>query len=160
MGYYVNIVSSNAGIRPEVQPTVLAIWKAMNAPEFDSFKNGGSWGGGKQTAKWYSWMDEKYDQICHTVESVLDMLGFEYDVMADGEIIITNYDSKTGQEDLFFEAVKPYITGHITWEGEEGEQWTWNFDDKNDEMATGSVVTVLATLRDRVVNGQKLLTAS
>jgi hypothetical protein len=128
MGYEVVITRSNAAIKAAHKPAVLQIWKDLNKPENDHLKNGGSYSQGGKTSSWYSWMDADYDTKCNSVEDVLGELGFSYEVMADGETVITGYDRKIGQEQLFFDAVAPFVSGSIDWEGEDGCDWTWNFD--------------------------------
>lgn len=127
MGYYVKIKKSNVVFPAKNLPTILQIWKDLNKPENDAKKNGGSYKGGECVEKWYSWMEKDYDKTCNSVEEVLYMLGFDTDTIDNGDVLITGYDSKTGQEDLFFEAVRDYITGTITWQGEEGETFKWKF---------------------------------
>jgi hypothetical protein len=91
-------------------------------------KYGGSWGGGgKRTSAWFSWMTADYDKTCTSVEEILDMLGFYYTVK-DNDIYITGYDSKTGQEDFFFQSISHLITGKICWIGEDDLEWNWLFD--------------------------------
>ena len=124
MGYYVKIVKSTCVIPNENKEEVLQIWKDLNKPENNHLKNGGSWKSGEQTAWWYSWMDADYDQTCHSVDDVLDQLGFDYGLSDNGDVAIGGYDSKSGQEDVFFEAVEHLLVGDIEWMGEQGEEWT------------------------------------
>jgi len=127
MGYYVSITKSDCKIAAEVKSRVYKTWCDLNHPRNNHQKRGGSYSGGAQTAWWYSWMTEHYDQECKTVEEILDMLGFGYDKIADGSILVTDYDSKTGQEELFFKAVAHLLTGTINWRGEEDARWSWTF---------------------------------
>jgi hypothetical protein len=128
MGYHVRIVNSTLSIPDAVKSQVYAIWCDLNKPHNDHLKSGGGWSGGGKTQHWYSWMDEHYDQTCLTVEDILDQLGFEHVPNSEGGIDIVGYDSKTGQEDLFFQRVVHLLTGKIRWQGEDGGQWTWLFD--------------------------------
>lgn len=130
MGYYVSIVKSDLEIPFSVQNQALAIWKLINAPEYNSLKNGGSWGGGVQKAWWYSWMEENYHETVNSCEDVLDMLGFEYEITDTGAILITGYDSKMGQEREFFVVISHLLNGGgIKWIGEDHEVFTWKFRD-------------------------------
>ena len=128
MGYNVRIVNSTLSIPDEVKAQVYAIWCALNKPHNNHLKNGGGYSGGRQTQHWYSWMDEHYDQTCKSVEDILDQLGFEHVPNANCGIDIIGYDSKTGQEDLFFQRVAHLLNGKIQWLGEDGGRWTWQFD--------------------------------
>lgn len=135
MGYYTRITHSNAVIPTENLSEVYRRWCELNAPANEHLKSGGSYQGGKRVESWYSWMTSDYDKTCKTAEEILDMLGFEFQLTERG-IEITNYDSKTGQEDLFFERVKDLVNGEIDWVGEDGYQYQWNFDDRNSRIST------------------------
>ena len=136
MGYYVNIKKSTAVIPANNKSTVLEIWKALNAPENNHLKRGGSFAGGEYTAKWFSWMPSDYDKTANSVEEILELLGFECTTLENGDVSI-GYDSKTGQEDLFFERVEFLLTGMISWYGEDGETWETIF--KGDSVIEGEV---------------------
>jgi hypothetical protein len=130
MGYEVKIVRSDLRIPAEKQPEVYLRWCKLNDPANDHLKGGGSYHGGVREHAWYSWMDEDYDKTCRTVGEILHQLGFEYTVGNGGDIFVTGYDSKTGQEELFFDRVSDLIDGSVEWEGEDGENFTWNFTKK------------------------------
>jgi hypothetical protein len=128
MGYDVRITKSSVVIRSEVQSQVFKIWCDLNHPQNDHLKYGGNWSGArKENAAWFSWMTPDYDKTCTSVEEILDMLGFDYTVK-NNDIYITGYDSKTGQEDFFFQSISHLITGEICWIGEEGHGFNWLFD--------------------------------
>jgi hypothetical protein len=126
MGYYVRIVNSTARIPAANLDRAYQRMCALNHTH-DHVKRGGSWGGGKQTAKWFSWMDANYPETCADAQAVLEQLGFETQYNAQGDLLIMYYDSKTGQENLFLESIKNLATGSILWQGEEGETWTTEF---------------------------------
>jgi hypothetical protein len=128
MGYYVEIVNSTLTIPAAAKSAVLQTWKDLNRPQNNYRKRGGSYSGGGKTAHWYSWMDENYDIHVQTVEDVLNMLGFSFAVLDNGDTLVTGYDSKTGQEDLFFEEVRPLVHGSVQWLGEDGEKFYWEFE--------------------------------
>lgn len=127
MGYYVQITNSSCVIDAVVKPQVYQIWCDLNHPRHNDQKNGGSWRDGKKAVFWYSWMDEHYDQTCKTAEDILNMLGFTYETLADFSLRITGYESKMGQEDVFFKAVAHLLTGEIAWRGEDNCEYTWTF---------------------------------
>jgi hypothetical protein len=160
MGYEVKIRDSSAVIPTEHKATILQIWKTLNHPRFDSKKRGGSCIAGKMVEKWYSWMTPDYDKTCRTVESVLDMLGFEYEVLANGDVVIIGYDSKKGQETVFFNAVAHLVTGQISWLGEGAgdfdDDYVWDFDaivdplyhpDLFDQLVLNGIVQPNQTIR-------------
>lgn len=134
MGYNIRIQKSTAIIIAKNKAEVLQRWKNLNKPENNHLKNGGSWGGGNKQNYWYSWMDENYDQTCNTCEDILEMMGFDYEVNEIGDISITYYDSKTGQEDLFFNEVADLVEGKILFIGEDDAAYKWVFQDGKMEV--------------------------
>lgn len=127
MGYYVQAVSSTAFIPKANLQRAYEKMCALNVTH-DHEKNGGSWSaGGKQDGKWFSWMDANYPETCKDAQAVLEQLGFECEYNEFGDLCFGDYDSKTGQEDLFMKAIENEATGMITWRGEEGEVWVTKF---------------------------------
>ena len=57
-------------------------------------------------------------------------------MMNKGNLHLIGYDQKTGQEDLFLNAITNYMTGMIRWVGEDGEMGT-EFD--SDSIIDGCV---------------------
>lgn len=129
MGYYVRLEYSTVKIPKANKDAVLARWKELNDPKYNKHKNGGSWTGGKQTSWNYSWMDTDYDKTCNTIEEILEMMGFGYHTHENGDVSVTSYDNKTGQEDIFFGHIADLIPDgqYIDWVGEEEESWRWIF---------------------------------
>jgi hypothetical protein len=130
MGYNVQIKHSTAVIPAEHKDEVLQIWKDLNKPENNHLKRGGSWSKGEQNVWWYSWMPSNYDLTVTSVEDVLNELGFETELDHEGNVLICEYDSKRGQESLFFNRVAHLIKGQIMWEGEDGSTWVWELGKK------------------------------
>jgi hypothetical protein len=127
MGYYVN-GNGQLRIKAENLPAAYAALMALqDAP--DEMKHGGSYSA-KETRKWFSWMPEDLRTI-PTVQDVFIELGFEVEVDSDtGDVLIGNYDSKMGQEEVFFAAAAPFIENdEYEWTGEGGEFWKWSFTD-------------------------------
>lgn len=133
MGYYVRIKSGKIFMPKETHAKILERWKLINQPQFDRLKRGGSFSNGSKNESWYSWMAADYDKKVASVEEVLEMLGFEFEVRSDAEpgIYVTGYDNKTGQEDLFFSAINKWIKGSLLWVGEDGDTYSWVFPDNN-----------------------------
>jgi hypothetical protein len=140
MGYYVNIENVEWLLPVVHEDAALQVLKDLNDPSNDHLKRGGSYSGGKQTAKWFSWMPKDYDKTVTTVYEVLDMLGFETEVLPEGTRIRA-YDSKTGQEDLFLAAIAEFIEpgSFIEWRGEDGAFWRNDFDGKTMRTLEGSI---------------------
>jgi hypothetical protein len=60
-------------------------------------------------------------------KAVFEQLGFET-MDHHGDLVITCYDNKSGQEEVFFAAAAPFIEdGEYEWTGEDGAFWEWTF---------------------------------
>jgi hypothetical protein len=131
MGYYTQITDADFLIPTANEAAALAALKALNGPEYNEQKQGGSWGAGAEgkSEAWYSWMDADYDQKVQSCAEVFTMLGFEVEESADG-LRLTGYDNKTGQEDLFLNAVAPHVAAgsFLAWRGEDGTLYRFEFD--------------------------------
>jgi hypothetical protein len=128
MGYYVN---GNGELRIKAEnlnKAYEALMALQDAP--DKAKRGGSSGGSEAPRFWYSWMPEDLRTLPDT-QAVFAELGFETRIEEPtGDLIINCYDSKTGQEEVFFAAAAPFIeSGDYEWTGEDGDFWAWEFED-------------------------------
>jgi hypothetical protein len=126
MGYYVNgngqlrIKAENLGKAHE------ALMALQDAPP--KAKRGGSSGGSEAPRYWYSWMPEDLRTLPDT-KSVFETLGFEVNDDENGDLLISCYDNKTGQEEVFFAAAAPFIEdGDYEWTGEDSDFWAWEFE--------------------------------
>ena len=126
MGYYVHIINSNARIPKANLKRAYEKMCALNITHHNQ-KRGGSHENGKKVASWFSWMDANYPETCKDAQAVLEMLGFDTVYDTNGDLLITAYDSKTGQEDLFLKAIEMDGLGKIKWKGEDGARWTTEF---------------------------------
>lgn len=129
MGYYVQISESTAKIPKENLTEAYNAMCALNTTH-DHAKRGGSWSGGKQSERWFSWMDSNYPETCADAKAILEQLGFETYYNDNGDLVIDYYDNKTGQEDLFMESISKLATGYISWKGEDGSKWKTTFKKK------------------------------
>jgi hypothetical protein len=75
---------------------------------------------------YFAWMPEDYPEQFHTVREILEALSFECEEQ-EGCLVITAYNSKHGDEEIFLNALAPFLMGHMEWSGEENEQWKWEF---------------------------------
>lgn len=139
MGYNVSTDGGDACIKLEDLPKTYEILCALNAPENDHLKRGGSFSGGKYTSKWFSWMDADYPSKCKDTAAIFEMLGFET-AMDEYGLTFEGFDSESGQEDLFFEAIAAYVHGGMNWVGEDGNHWRWEFTDGQLIQKQGKVV--------------------
>jgi hypothetical protein len=126
MGYYVN-GNGHLVIKKENLAAAYEALMALNdAP--DGVKRGGSYSGGKQHSSWFSWMPADLRELADT-KAVFERLGFET-MDAKGDLVITCYDNKSGQEEVFFAAAAPFIeNGSYEWTGEDAAFWEWTFAD-------------------------------
>lgn len=154
MGYYVNIVAADFGIPRKKWNAAFEAVAELN--EYDGLKTGGRWGGGKQQERWFAWMDADYPakarqkaesgDVPHPLMYVFERLGFEWEITApegeDEELRLVNYDSKTGGEDHFLEAVAHFVTpgSFLEWRGEEGELWIQRFNGETMTVLEGRIV--------------------
>ena len=127
MGYY---VSGNGELRikkENLDKAHDALMALQDAPP--KAKRGGSSGGDKAPRFWYSWMPEDLRTLPDT-KAVFAELGFEVRDDENGDLLISCYDNKSGQEDVFFAAAAPFIEeGDYEWTGEDGDFWKWEFRD-------------------------------
>lgn len=132
MGYHVTLTDSDVVLPKENHQEILSRWHEMNDKRHDSVKSGGSYSGGRTMSKNYSWMPTDYEKTTHTPQQVLEHLGFDFSENTKGDIVIQGYESKTGQEDLFFKEIGNLVTagGVMKWEGEDDASYAWFFDGK------------------------------
>lgn len=122
MGYHVQVTSGNIVINKDKLEAAYLAMCALNETH-DSEKRGGSFTNGKQDKKWFSWMSADFPKTCADAQAVLMEVGFETHYDVDGNLVIDCYDSKTGQEQLFLEAIAPFAKGHLIFLGEDGCQY-------------------------------------
>lgn len=136
MGYYVTLKSSSVSVPKSKEQEALAALHALN--EKDDLKTGGSYGPNGVQRKWFAWMPENLKELT-TLKDFLECVGFEvvYNSPQDQYNII-GYDSKTGAEKVFIWALTPFIRrtdvtdlapANMEWQGEDGSQWVWIFQD-------------------------------
>ena len=127
MGYYVNGNGELRIKKENLAASYDALMALQDAPP--KAKRGGSSGGGQAPRFWYSWMPEDLRTLADT-KAVFAELGFEVNDSENGDLLISCYDNKTGQEDVFFAAAAPFIEdGEYEWTGEDGAFWLWKFED-------------------------------
>lgn len=134
MGYYVEILESTFTIPVDKLDEAYSRMCQLNFTVPNSKKSGGSWSSGDLSkdkapeygpyeAAWFSWMPWNYHEQYTSAEEILDALGFDIDYNDNGDLEITGYDSKTGQEELFLESICDISKGYIVWKGEDGSIW-------------------------------------
>lgn len=141
MGYYIDLEESHFFLPAENYDKAYEAMCLLNTTH-DHLKNGGEWSGGEQTAKWFSWMPANYPEVCPDAIAVLEQLGFEV-ICDEAGIVNLHYSSKAGQEELFLEAIAPYVEpgSYLIWRGEDGDRYGHKFADG--QMTTHNVIMTL-----------------
>jgi hypothetical protein len=91
---------------------------------------GGSWSGGVQTDRWFSWVDT---ESVLSAQTLVDALYFwRWDASLDGEGNIGDISfrgEKAGADEELMNAIAPFVKcgSYIQMRGEEGEVWRWAF---------------------------------
>lgn len=143
MGYYVHIEDSNCML-PHKHAN-LAYWRMCDLNKNDDLKRGGSSNGDK----WFAWMDPNYPETCKTAQDVLVELGFEVEEDDNG-FVIHAYDNKSGQEELFLEAISDLLRTvdnknstsnkpFIVWRGEDDMVWKDLYGEKEVRSLQGTI---------------------
>ena len=126
MGYYVTTEDINIIVPKDlIEPAYKAVL-AMN--EDDNLKRGGSHGSERKF--WFAWMPEDLSTLAD-LHAVMENLGFDTHYGEAGELVLGHYDSKTGQEDLFLDAIAPFVQegSYAIWKGEDNSFYKWEFND-------------------------------
>ena len=121
--------------------TSLAYWRMCDLNKHDHLKRGGSSTG----EKWFSWMAADYPERLKTALDILIELGFDVEEGDEG-LVVYAYDNKSGQEELFLEAISDLIvpqTGkdkpYIVWRGEDDMVWKDIYGEKTVRSLTGVI---------------------
>ena len=134
MGYYVNGNGELRIKKENLDKAYEALMALQDAPP--NAKRGGSYSA-EGRRHWYSWMPEDLRTLPNT-KAVFAELGFEVNDDENGDLLISCYDNKTGQEDVFFAAAAPFIEeGDYEWTGEDGDFWKWEFRDGKMYLLSG-----------------------
>jgi hypothetical protein len=126
MGYYVTTEDINIIVPKDLLEPAYKAVLAMN--EDDNLKRGGSHGAERKF--WFSWMPEDLSTLTD-LKAVMENLGFETYYTDAGNLALGHYDSKTGQEDLFLNAIAPFVQegSYAIWKGEDNSFYKWEFND-------------------------------
>lgn len=145
MGYYVSTIDVNFTIKADKSEEAYKALCELN--NHNELKRGGRFPSEKKDGPhdgvWFSWMDWNYPETCPNLETILQQLGFETDTN-EGNLSVWGYDSKSGNEDLFLEALAPFVEpdSYIEWRGECGAMWRNEFDGKAMTTKTGVIAWI------------------
>jgi hypothetical protein len=148
MGYYVEIVDGAVVIPKDKLSAAYRALVELN--DHDELKIGGQkpevlWDKAKDRwnpNRWFSWMPYDYPDKLKNAKDVLDAVGFDCLIDNYGSLVISYYNSKTGCEREFLNAIAPFVNPgcYLDWEGEERERWCNKFDGKT-MKTVGIIVT-------------------
>lgn len=129
MGYYINIVDCDFRIPQEKLGDAYQAMCELN--KRDDLKRGGTLGADGTRKRWFAWMHPNYPETCSNAIEILEALGFHISTNEEGDVTRLEYDSKIGQEELFLEAIAPFVEhgSYIDWVGEDNERWRYLFED-------------------------------
>lgn len=151
MGYYVDCTESKLrfkGDAPDERMLAEYVKEKMFTDEALKTKaSGGSYP--RPTTKdydatkyhWYSWTDSMVCRKAETVWEIIDEFVDEIVMNEDGSWQII-FSSKTGQEDVLFETLAPFMEpgSYANWTGEDDSHWRWEFDGEKMITRQGEVV--------------------
>lgn len=142
MGFYVETVSVDVTIPAAKLPEALQVLKDLDKPENNHLKGGGSWSGGVQTGWHYSWMNGDWAETAKSCSEIFQKLGFTDTYENENGLELGYYDSKTGNEDVFLNAVAPFVDAgsYVEWRGEDGSVWKNVFDGQKMKTLSGRIV--------------------
>lgn len=87
-------------------------------------------------------MPWNYDEVCETVEEILELLNFSVEKDLEGDVHILSFESdRGGDEEVFVESLAPYVKpgSFIEWQAEGGEMWRNDFIQKKMITSTGEI---------------------
>lgn len=137
MSYYIEILKSDLVIPNDNKQMVLTRWKELNDSHYNYQKRGGN-SDPVNPQYWYSGMPSDYDKTSKSAEDIIELLRFNYRVVENGDIEITKFNGKAGQEELFFRAIADLVPSGklVQWLGEDGEKQVWYFDGHQLKVST------------------------
>jgi hypothetical protein len=128
MGYYINQEEAQFVILKENFSRCLDAIKGLMR-QTDKM-TGGSWSGGVQTDRWFSWVNTDSVLSAQTLVDALAAWRWDAKLDNDGNIYhIFFLGEKAGSDDNLMEVIAPFVKcgSYIQMRGEEGEIWRYFF---------------------------------
>ena len=129
MGYCMNMQDSSFHIpKNNFSDALAAIKGVMNISDK---MHGASYEGGKETCRWYSWVNTDAVLAAETLQEAMHVWRWKPYIGDSGDIEgISFYGEKSGQDEVFFGAIAPFVKSgsYICMHGEDGALWRWYFD--------------------------------
>ena len=141
MGYCMDQTDSKFHIPASKFTDALAAVKALMLDT--ASMSGGSWTGGDKVERWYALVNTESVLEAETLTDALYAWRWRaYTNDSEDIAIIYFHGEKSGQDDILFKAIAPYVTAgsHVAMHGEDGAVWRWYFDGTNCIKQKGKVV--------------------
>lgn len=122
MGYCIKMTDSNFSIKSENFAKALEALKGAFKEENMTISDA--------SGKHFSWVSTKRVLDCDTLEKALEEIRYLSVYDENGDICnLVFTGQKYGDEDVFFNALAPYVEAgsYLCFEGEDGDIWTWAF---------------------------------
>ena len=91
----------------------------------------------------FSWVTPEQFLSAKTLEEAMDAWRWEIDLDEKGNVEEISFcGEKIGDDKLLFDAIAPWVKkgSYIEMQGEDGEQWRWNFDGKTCKEQNARIV--------------------
>ena len=131
MGYCVDISIGGIDFPKDKVPAVLAAINALFSPENMKRASGGSWMGGKQTSRHFSWVSGPGPEGFTTLVDALEAWRYDAHEDPNGDVHLNYFrGEKWGDDEVLYEALAPFVEEGATIEcrGEDGCQWRYLFE--------------------------------
>lgn len=147
MGYYVQTRGVSLAFKPgtDLAAVLKHVHETMFTPEaVAKYGSGGSYYGGRKVESWYAWVDTDAALACTSIDELIGLFVDEFEWLDTPEDLDfrISMDSKSGQEDLLFKHLAPFISAgsFVEWRGEDDALWCWVFDGTSMHTKNGEVV--------------------
>lgn len=132
MGYCITLEKAEFKIKKDNLDAALKALKELGNGSNHPEARGGSWSGGKQTHKHFSWMNDYNPDDWHHITDVMEAWGYPVTIDKEGDVSDIDFDGeKIGQEEIMFTALAPFVEdkSYIQMRGEDGAKWRWVFSE-------------------------------
>lgn len=143
MGYCMDMQECSFHIPAEKFGEALAAIKALMI-DTESM-SGGSYQGGMQTGKWFSWVHTESVWSAEGLPEALSAWRWKAYLSERGDIDYLSFTGeKSGDDRVLFSAIAPYVTdgSYISMRGEDGFLWRWFFQNGECSEQEGQIVWV------------------
>lgn len=129
MGYCMSQRDASFRIKGKNRAKALDAIKALASQE--DRMSGGSWSGGVQRERWFSWVTTAEFRDARTLEDAMWAWRWEIEGDEGGDVDSIMFGGeKLGDDTVLLGAIAPYVEpgSYIEMQGEDGSLWRWVFD--------------------------------